>query len=72
MKLLIAIILFTALSTPLFSLANGGDQRLVDGTKYYINLSRAPFTPRVGVKTSILASIPAMVMNFFIYSSLIY
>ena len=39
-----------------FAWANGGDQRLVDGGKYYINLSRAPFTPRVGVKTSMLAS----------------
>lgn len=37
------------------SLANGGDQRVVNGT-YLINLSRAPFTPRVGVKTSMLAS----------------
>lgn len=36
-------------------LANGGDQRVVDG-KYLINLSRAPFTPRVGDKVAILAS----------------
>lgn len=35
--------------------ANGGDQRVVDG-KYLINLSRSPFTPRVGVETSFLAS----------------
>lgn len=40
---------------PLFSWANGGDQRVVEGT-YLINLSRAPFTPRVGVKTAMLAS----------------
>jgi len=40
---------------PALSLANGGDQRVVDA-KYLINLSRAPFTPRIGVKTSFLAS----------------
>lgn len=40
---------------PSFASANGGDQRIVEG-KYYINLSRAPFTPRVGVETSFLAS----------------
>lgn len=36
--------------------ANGGDQRLVERGKYYINLSRAPFTPRIGIKTSFVAS----------------
>lgn len=36
-------------------LANGGDQRVVDG-KYLINLSRAPFTPHTGDKVSFLAS----------------
>lgn len=51
--LFLIILLLGAL--PLLSLANGGDQRVVDG-KYLINLSRAPFTPRVGVKTSMLAS----------------
>ena len=40
---------------PILVFANGGDQRVVDG-KYLINLSRSPFTPRVGVETSILAS----------------
>jgi hypothetical protein len=51
------IALFAILiAVPLFSLANGGDQRLVERGKYYINLSRAPFTPRVGVKTSFVAS----------------
>ncbi|TSC73435.1 MAG: hypothetical protein G01um101470_86 [Parcubacteria group bacterium Gr01-1014_70] len=49
-KILIPILL------PFIALANGGDQRLVEGGTYYINLSRAPFTPRVGVKTSFLAS----------------
>lgn len=51
--------LFTFLAligiAPLIVFANGGDQRVVDNT-YLINLSRAPFTPRVGVKTSMLAS----------------
>lgn len=51
------LILFfvTAYLMPTFTFANGGDQRIVEG-KYMINLSRAPFTPRVGVKTSMLAS----------------
>jgi hypothetical protein len=40
---------------PYFAFANGGDQRVVEN-QYLINLSRAPFTPRVGVKTSFLAS----------------
>jgi len=40
------------IAMPVISFANGGDQRLVERGKYYINLSRAPFTPRVGVKTS--------------------
>lgn len=40
---------------PFFSFANGGDQRVVDG-KYLINLSRAPFTPRVGKNLSMLIS----------------
>jgi len=41
---------------PSLSFANGGDQRLIERGKYFINLSRAPFTPRVGVKTSFVAS----------------
>jgi len=41
--------------TPNISFANGGDQRVVEG-KYLINLSRSPFTPGVGDKTSMLAS----------------
>lgn len=44
------------------ALANGGDQRVVEG-KYLVNLSRAPFTPRVGVKTSFLASIVDIQQN---------
>lgn len=42
-------------ATPLFSLANGGDQRIVEN-KYLINLSRSPFTPRAQEKTSMLIS----------------
>ena len=36
-------------------LANGGDQRVVDG-KYLINLSRAPFTPHIGDKVALLVA----------------
>ncbi|MDP3771928.1 MAG: hypothetical protein Q8Q94_00955 [bacterium] len=49
--------LFTLLmvvSMPFIAFANGGDQRVADG--YLVNLSRAPFTPIVGVKTALLAS----------------
>ncbi len=55
LKILTALLLFVLLLPSLAS-ANGGDQRLVERGKYYINLSRAPFTPRVGVKTSFVAS----------------
>lgn len=55
MKKLTAFILFAFLSAPTLVFANGGDQRVIDG-KYLINLSRAPFTPSVGVKTSMIAS----------------
>ncbi|MBI2003518.1 MAG: hypothetical protein HYS78_00850 [Parcubacteria group bacterium] len=54
-KILTALLLFVLLLPSLTS-ANGGDQRLVERGKYFINLSRAPFTPRVGVKTSFVAS----------------
>jgi len=46
-----------SLLSPSFLFANGGDQRIVEGGKYFINLSRAPFTPREGVKTAMLISI---------------
>lgn len=50
------LIIFAALIlVPVMTFANGGDQRIIEN-KYFINLSRAPFTPRVGVKTSFLAS----------------
>ncbi len=45
------------LAFPVFALGNGGDQRIVEGGKYFINMSRAPFTPRAGVKTAMLISI---------------
>jgi hypothetical protein len=47
--------IFIFLLMPFVMYANGGDQRIIDNL-YFINLSRAPFTPRVGVKTSFLAS----------------
>lgn len=55
MKKLVVFILLILISAPFVAFANGGDQRVVDG-KYLINLSRSPFTPRVGVETSMLAS----------------
>ena len=40
---------------PLFSLANGGDQRVL-GSEYLINFARSPFTPIAGTKTAMLVS----------------
>lgn len=55
---------------PFVVFANGGDQRIVEN-KYFINLSRAPFTPRVGVKTSFLASFVDIQKNKLIAEDLI-
>ena len=52
---IILLLIFVFLFATDAVFANGGDQRVVEN-KYLINLSRAPFTPRVGVKTSFLAS----------------
>lgn len=57
-------------SIPAVSFANGGDQRVVDG-KYFINFSRAPFTPRVGVKTSMLISFVDIQKNKLIAEDMI-
>lgn len=62
--LLLLILMPTAVS------ANGGDQRVVEN-KYFINLSRAPFTPRVGVKTSFLISFVNIEKNKLITEDLI-
>lgn len=65
------IFLFLAIALiPVLSLANGGDQRVIEN-KYLINLSRAPFTPRVGVKTSFLASFMDIQKNKLISEDLI-
>lgn len=54
-------ILFTILTFvltfyfPQKALANGGDQRVVEG-KYLINLSRSPFTPKSGDNVAMIAS----------------
>lgn len=54
MKKLFVLVFLLAL-VPSFVFGNGGDQRIVEG-KYFINLSRAPFTPHVGVKIAMLPS----------------
>lgn len=65
------LIIFVALLLiPITSFANGGDQRIVEN-KYFINLSRAPFTPRVGVQTSFLASFVDIEKNKLIAEDLI-
>lgn len=55
---------------PAFTLANGGDQRVVEGA-YLINLARSPFTPRVGVKTAMLISFVDLETNKLISEDLI-
>lgn len=50
--------------------ANGGDQRVVEG-EYLINLSRAPFTPRVEEKTSFLVSFVDIEKNKLIQEDLV-
>ncbi len=63
-------ILFLLAALPLAVSANGGDQRAVEN-KYFVSLSRAPFTPRVGVKTSFLASFVDIQKNKLIVEDLI-
>lgn len=68
---ILILLFFTAVHlVPSFTLANGGDQRVIEN-KYLINLSRAPFTPRVGVKTSFLASFVDIQKNKLISEDLI-
>lgn len=69
-KILSILFILSGLLWNYSALANGGDQRVVDG-KYLINLSRAPFTPRVGVKTSFLASFVDIEKNKLVSEDLI-
>lgn len=68
-KIVTALLLLVLLSPALTS-ANGGDQRVVEGT-YLVNLSRAPFTPRVGEKTAMLISFVDLETNKLISEDLI-
>lgn len=52
------------------ALANGGDQRVIEN-KYLINLSRSPFTPRVGEKASMLISFVDLQKNKLISEDMI-
>lgn len=70
-RTILSALFIMAFLTPIFVLANGGDQRIVERGKYYINLSRAPFTPRVGVKTSFVASFFDVGANRLISENLI-
>ena len=70
-KVIINSFLFVFILLPVFAFANGGDQRLIEQGKYYINLSRAPFTPRIGVKTSFVASFFDVAANRLINEDLI-
>lgn len=57
MKNVVLVVLFLLFSfLSLHSIfANGGDQRVVEGT-YLINLSRSPFTPKAGDNIALIAS----------------
>ncbi len=50
--------------------ANGGDQRVVEG-KYLVNLSRSPFTPKVGEKTAMLISFVDLGTNKLVAEDLV-
>lgn len=65
-----AIILAGLLVLPGFAVANGGDQRVVEG-RYLINLSRAPFTPRAGERISTLISFVDLKKNKLISEDLL-
>lgn len=66
----LAFLLLAVLVPPVISFANGGDQRIVEG-KYMINLSRAPFTPRVGDKMQMLASFVDLKTNKLVSKDMI-
>ena len=65
-----SLLCLSLISVSTMAFANGGDQRVVEN-KYFISLSRAPFTPRVGVKTSFLASFVDIQKNKLIAEDLI-
>ena len=69
-KILSILFIFSGLVYGYSALANGGDQRVVDG-KYLINLSRAPFTPHIGDKVSFLASFVDIEKNKLVSEDLI-
>ena len=69
-RICIACLSMILIVVPNAVFANGGDQRVVEG-KYLINLSRAPFTPRVGEKTSFLASFVDLEKNKLIADDLV-
>ncbi len=67
--MLLKLFLLILIVVPNAVFANGGDQRIVEG-KYFINLSRAPFTPRIEEKTSFLASFVDIEKNKLIVEDL--
>ena len=68
--MLLKLFLLILILSPNAVFANGGDQRVVEG-EYLINLSRAPFTPRVGEKTSFLVSFVDLEKNKLIADDLV-
>ncbi len=54
-KFSVIALVVSGLIIPLFSFANGGDQRVL-GNEYMISLARSPFTPVAGTKTSMVVS----------------
>ena len=69
-KILSTIFILFGLLWSYSVLANGGDQRVVEG-KYLINLSRAPFTPHIGDEVDFLASFVYIERNKLVSEDLI-
>lgn len=68
-KIFLTALVFMLIA-PVAAHANGGDQRVVDGT-YLINLSRSPFTPTARQETQFLASFVDLKTNRLIDDDLI-
>lgn len=69
-KNIFAAFILVIFFAPFLASANGGDQRIIEG-RYLINLSRAPFTPRVETQTSFLVSFFDVARNKLISEDLI-
>lgn len=56
MRLTLLILFLLFFTFPNYSFANGGDQRVVEGGKYLVNVSKVPFTPKASERVKMLVS----------------